>query len=102
MCQCSRFWPRFQWDDAIKMALLGSPSRYRPIFEVVLDECGTWEQLAESAAGSACTRTFCQMYIFSLFGGLGKCLPSRQRLSGSGPFTSALFQILFFHLKRGG
>jgi EAL and modified HD-GYP domain-containing signal transduction protein len=37
-------------DDAIKMALLGRPSRYRPIFEVVLDcESGTWEQLAESA-----------------------------------------------------
>jgi c-di-GMP-related signal transduction protein len=30
--------------------LVRQPSRYRPIFEVVLDyECGTWEQLAESA-----------------------------------------------------
>ena len=37
-------------DDAIKMALLGGPSRYRPIFEVALDyESGTSEQLAESA-----------------------------------------------------
>jgi c-di-GMP-related signal transduction protein len=37
-------------DDAIKMALLGRPSRYRPIFEVALDyESGTSEQLAESA-----------------------------------------------------
>lgn len=36
-------------DDAIKMASLGRPTRYRPIFEVVLDcESGTWEQLAES------------------------------------------------------
>jgi c-di-GMP-related signal transduction protein len=30
----------------IKRALLGFPSRYRSIFEVVLDyESGTWEQL---------------------------------------------------------
>jgi EAL and modified HD-GYP domain-containing signal transduction protein len=37
-------------DDEIKKALLGLPSRYRPIFEVVLDyESGTWEQLANSA-----------------------------------------------------
>ncbi len=34
-------------DDEIKKALLGFPSRYRPIFEAVLDyESGTWEQLA--------------------------------------------------------
>jgi c-di-GMP-related signal transduction protein len=37
-------------DDEIKKALLGKPSRYGPIFEVVLDyESGTWEQLAHSA-----------------------------------------------------
>jgi len=37
-------------DDDIKKALLGRPSRYRPVFEVVLDyESGTWEQLAHSA-----------------------------------------------------
>jgi len=37
-------------DDEIKKALLGKPSRYRPIFEVVLDyESGTWEQLTHSA-----------------------------------------------------
>jgi c-di-GMP-related signal transduction protein len=37
-------------DEAIKQALLGQDSRYRPIFEVVLDyESGTWEQLAHSA-----------------------------------------------------
>lgn len=37
-------------DDEIKKALLGRPSRYRPIFEVVLDyESGTWDQLAQSA-----------------------------------------------------
>lgn len=37
-------------DDEIKKALLGRPSRYRPIFEVALDyESGTWEQLAHSA-----------------------------------------------------
>ena len=37
-------------NDDIKKALLGRPSRYRPIFEVVLDyESGTWEQLAHSA-----------------------------------------------------
>lgn len=37
-------------DDEIKKALLGRPSRYRPIFEVVLDyESATWEQLANSA-----------------------------------------------------
>jgi c-di-GMP-related signal transduction protein len=37
-------------DDEIKKALLGRPSRYRPVFEVVLDyESGTWEQLAHSA-----------------------------------------------------
>jgi c-di-GMP-related signal transduction protein len=31
----------------IKKALLGFPTRYHPIFEVVLDyESGTWEQLA--------------------------------------------------------
>jgi c-di-GMP-related signal transduction protein len=35
--------------DEIKNALLGRDSRYRPIFEVVLDyESGTWEQLEES------------------------------------------------------
>jgi len=35
--------------DEIKNALLGRASRYRPIFEVVLDyESGTWEQLEES------------------------------------------------------
>jgi len=37
-------------NDDIKKALLGRPSRYRPVFEVVLDyESGTWEQLAHSA-----------------------------------------------------
>jgi len=37
-------------DNEIRKALLGRPSRYRPIFEVVLDyESGTWEQLAHSA-----------------------------------------------------
>jgi c-di-GMP-related signal transduction protein len=37
-------------DEDIKRALLGRPSRYRPVFEVVLDyESGTWEQLAHSA-----------------------------------------------------
>lgn len=37
-------------NEEIKKALLGKPSRYRPIFEVVLDyESGTWEQLAHSA-----------------------------------------------------
>jgi len=37
-------------DDEIKKALLGRPSRYRPVFEVVLDyESGTWEQLTHSA-----------------------------------------------------
>jgi c-di-GMP-related signal transduction protein len=37
-------------DNDIKKALLGNQSRYRPIFEVVLDyESGTWEQLANSA-----------------------------------------------------
>lgn len=37
-------------DEDIKKALLGRPSRYRPVFEVVLDyESGTWEQLAHSA-----------------------------------------------------
>ncbi|HUL32861.1 MAG TPA: EAL domain-containing protein [Candidatus Eisenbacteria bacterium] len=36
-------------DDEIARALQGKDSRYRPIFEVVLDyESGTWEQLAES------------------------------------------------------
>jgi len=36
-------------NDDIRQALLGRNSRYRPIFEVVLDyESGTWEQLAES------------------------------------------------------
>lgn len=39
-------------NDEIKHALLGFPSRYRPIFEVVLDyETGTWEQLAISSRG---------------------------------------------------
>ena len=38
-------------DEEIKKALLGLPSRYRPIFEVVLDsESGTWEQLAYSSS----------------------------------------------------
>lgn len=37
-------------DEAIKNALLGLPSRFRPIFDVVLDyESGSWEQLAHSA-----------------------------------------------------
>lgn len=37
-------------NEDIKKAQLGRPSRYRPIFEVVLDyESGTWEQLAHSA-----------------------------------------------------
>jgi c-di-GMP-related signal transduction protein len=37
-------------NDDIRKALLGQPSRYRPIFEVVLDyESGTWEQLACSS-----------------------------------------------------
>jgi len=36
--------------EDIKMALLGNASRYRPIFDVVLDyESGTWEQLAYSS-----------------------------------------------------
>jgi c-di-GMP-related signal transduction protein len=36
-------------DAEIKKALLGRESRYRPIFEVVLDyESGTWERLEES------------------------------------------------------
>jgi c-di-GMP-related signal transduction protein len=34
----------FPVDEEIKRALLGKPSRYRPIFEVALDyESGTWE-----------------------------------------------------------
>jgi c-di-GMP-related signal transduction protein len=37
-------------NEEIKKALLGRSSRYRPIFEVVLDyESGTWEQLVQSA-----------------------------------------------------
>jgi c-di-GMP-related signal transduction protein len=37
-------------DVEIKKALLGKPSRYRPVFEVILDyESGTWEQLVHSA-----------------------------------------------------
>jgi EAL and modified HD-GYP domain-containing signal transduction protein len=37
-------------NDEIRRALLGQSSRYRTIFEVVLDyESGTWEQLAHSA-----------------------------------------------------
>jgi c-di-GMP-related signal transduction protein len=37
-------------DPEIQKALLGRPSRYRLIFDVVLDyESGTWEQLAHSA-----------------------------------------------------
>ena len=37
-------------NDDIKKALLERPSRYRPVFEVVLDyESGTWEQLSHSA-----------------------------------------------------
>jgi EAL and modified HD-GYP domain-containing signal transduction protein len=37
-------------DDEIREALLGRPSRYRSIFEVVLDyESGTWEQLAAAS-----------------------------------------------------
>jgi c-di-GMP-related signal transduction protein len=36
-------------DEEIAKALQGRDSRYRPIFEVVLDyESGTWGQLAES------------------------------------------------------
>lgn len=36
--------------ENIKKALLGKPSPYRPVFEVVLDyESGTWEQLTHSA-----------------------------------------------------
>lgn len=39
-----------QVDNDIKKALLGKPSRHRPILEVVLDyESGTWEQLEDSA-----------------------------------------------------
>ena len=38
-------------DEEISKALQGRDSRYRPIFEVVLDyESGTWEQLAESCS----------------------------------------------------
>jgi len=37
-------------DQEIRKALLGKPSRYRPVFEVVLDyESGSWEQLTQSA-----------------------------------------------------
>jgi c-di-GMP-related signal transduction protein len=37
-------------DEEIKKALIGEASRYRPIFEVVLDyESATWDQLAHSA-----------------------------------------------------
>jgi len=37
-------------NNEIRRGLLGQASRYRPIFEVVLDyESGTWEQLAHSA-----------------------------------------------------
>lgn len=37
-------------DQEIRKALLGQSSRYRPIFEVVLDyESGTWEQLLHSS-----------------------------------------------------
>ena len=40
----------FLVDEEIKEVLLGLPSRYRPICELVLDyESGTWEELANSA-----------------------------------------------------
>jgi c-di-GMP phosphodiesterase len=40
-------------DDEIQNALNGRPSRFRALFEVVLDyEAGTWEQLEESACAA--------------------------------------------------
>jgi c-di-GMP phosphodiesterase len=37
-------------DEVIKNVLLGLPSRFRPIFDVVLDyESGTWKHLEHSA-----------------------------------------------------
>jgi hypothetical protein len=89
-------------DDAIKTALLGSPpagtARFSKLSSTMNAEPGNnW---LNPLAASACTRTFCQIYTFSLFGGLGKCLPSRQRLSGSGPFTSTLLQIPLLQCER--
>jgi EAL and modified HD-GYP domain-containing signal transduction protein len=54
--------------EDIKKALLGKPSRYRPIFEVVLDyESGTWEQLAHSARHVGLHEEFLQdLYLRSV------------------------------------
>jgi hypothetical protein len=57
--------------EDIKKALLGKPSRYRPIFEVVLDyESGTWEQLAHSARHVGLHEEFPAGFVFAL-GSLG-------------------------------
>jgi c-di-GMP-related signal transduction protein len=55
-------------DESIKKALLGSPSRYMPVFEVVLDyESGTWEQLAHSAGAIGLHENFLpELYLQSV------------------------------------
>jgi hypothetical protein len=55
-------------DEAIKNALLGLPSRFRPIFDVVLDyESGTWKQLAHSARAIGLHENFLpDLYLQSL------------------------------------
>lgn len=54
-------------DDEIKKALLGRPSRDRPVFEVVLDyESGTWEQLTHSARHIGLHEEFLNLYLHSV------------------------------------
>lgn len=68
-------------DDAVKMALLGRVSRYRPIFEVVLDyESGTSEQLAESAGRIGLHENFLPDLYFQSVRSVGEVLAESRAL----------------------
>ena len=75
-------------DDDIKNALTGRDSRYRPIFEVVLDyESGTWEQLAHSARHIGLHENFLpDLYLRAVQ--WPTCSPTR-------PFSSSKLSVLF-------
>jgi c-di-GMP-related signal transduction protein len=55
-------------DEVIKNALLGLPSRFRTIFDVVLDyESGTWKHLEHSARAIGLHKHFLpDLYLQSL------------------------------------
>jgi c-di-GMP-related signal transduction protein len=51
-------------NDDMRKAVLGQASRYRPIFEVLLDyQSGTWKQLAHCARHVGLMNSFCWTFI---------------------------------------